>query len=137
MLAFLEREGPLLGYSPSELDDIRLLFSASDLDARMAADNAIYLEALARTGISPLVRSPLSQVFLSFEREPIDLARAAAELGVTPAALSDGLPRLPSRFAPLAEPGGTISRAAMTLGLSAARCVLSEGARNRPVECPL
>jgi len=121
---------------PLPPEELAVIFSAADLDALMAADNAIYLDALARTRLTPTQRSPLSSVYLSFERAPIHLERAAAELGSTPAALLESLARLPAGFAPLADRGGSISRAAMTEGQSAARCVLSEGARNRPVECP-
>lgn len=112
------------------------LYSASDLDARMAADNAVYLEALARMGVSPSLRSPLSRVVLSFERQPLDIRRAAAELGVTAAVLRENLAQLPPGFAGFAESGAAIPRAVMSEGLRAARCVLSERARNRPIDCP-
>jgi hypothetical protein len=123
-------------YSPATVEAFVEIYSASDLDARMAADNAVYLDALARTGVSPSLRSPLSRVFLSFERAPLDIRRAAAELGATAAALRENLARLPSGFASLAESGASISRAVMTEGQRAARCELSERARNRPIDCP-
>jgi hypothetical protein len=131
VLAVLEE-----GFQPWPAETAQV-YSASDLDAQMAADNAVYIDALARMGVIPAMPSPLSRVFLSFERAPLDLGRAAAELGTTPAALRESLPRLPSSFAPLAESGGSISRRVMTEGQTAARCVLSEAARNRPFDCPL
>jgi hypothetical protein len=123
-------------YSPGAVEDFVEIYSASDLDARMAADNAVYLDALARAGVSPSLRSPLSRVVLSFERGPLDIRRAAAELGVTAAVLRENLAQLPSGFASLAESGASIPRAVMTEGHRAARCELSEGARNRPIDCP-
>ena len=87
-------------------------------------------------GVSPSLRSPLSRAFLSFERSPLGIRRAAAELGATPVALRENLAQLPSGFASFAERGGSISRAAMTEGQRAARCQLSEHARNRPIDCP-
>ena len=101
----------------------------------MAADNTVYLDALTRIGLSPSMSSPLARVYLAFEQAPLDLRRAAAELGVPPAVLRDNLGRLPPGYAPLAESGASISRAVMTASQVAARCVLSEGARNRPRDC--
>jgi hypothetical protein len=123
-------------YSPEEVEAFVEIYSASDLDARMAADNAVYLDALARMGVSPSLRSPLSRAVLSFERQPLDIRRAAAELGVTAAVLLENLAQLPPGFAGFAESGAAIPRAVMSEGLRAARCVLSVRARNRPIDCP-
>lgn len=101
-----------------------------------AASRGDVYYTLARIGVHPSLPSPLAQVYLSFERAPLDIARVAAELGTTPGALRENLARLPAGFAPLAEPGASIARAVMIEGQRAARCVLSEGARNRPVDCP-
>jgi hypothetical protein len=123
-------------YAPGDVEAFAQAYSASDLDARMAADNAVYLDARMRAGVPPSSSSPLSRVFLSFERAPLDIHRAAAELGTTADQLRENLARLPSGFAPLAESGASISRAVMTEAQRAARCVLSERARNRPSDCP-
>ncbi|HTV26134.1 MAG TPA: c-type cytochrome domain-containing protein [Polyangiaceae bacterium] len=116
---------------------VEQIYAPGELDAQMAADNAVYFDALAGAGVPPLLPgSSLSRAFRAFEGHRLDVLRVAAELETTPDTLRASLGRLPASFAPLAEISGSISREEITEAQQAARCVLSEGARNRPVECP-
>jgi hypothetical protein len=108
----------------------------AELDALMAADSAVHLAALERAGVPANGPDPLARVYFSFELEPLGAERAAAELGVTLAALRESLPLLPPGFAALGGAGGVIPRAVMTDGQGLARCVLHASSRNRPANCP-
>jgi hypothetical protein len=121
-------------FDPATFAEVPLTFpSAEELSALIAADNARYLTALDQAGVPRDAADPISRVYLQFTTDPIGLERAAAELGVTPAALREHLGDLPE-LAALAEPGATIPRSTLAEGSARALCAL--GTRNRPVSCP-
>jgi hypothetical protein len=106
---------------------------AADFAELVSRDNEKYLAALERAGVPAGASDPVSAVYLDFDT-PLDLERAAAELGVRATDLSAKLGVLPEVFARLGAPAGTIERAAFSTAYVEALCVLHE--RNRPVACP-
>ena len=121
-------------FDQDTLDSVHASYlPAPELDALIAADNARYTGVLAQLGISADAPDPVSRVYLDFDR-PLDLGRAAAELGVPASELAATLGSLPSAFAPLAEPSSAIERAAFGTAYVDALCALQT--RNRPQSCP-
>jgi hypothetical protein len=107
--------------------------SAAELSALMARDNARHLAALDQAGVPRDAPDPISRVYLQFTTDPIGLPQAAAELGVTQAALRDRVGDLPE-LAVLADPSATIPRSTLVVGSARALCALA--VRNRPATCP-
>lgn len=121
-------------YPARFVEDVAAIFpTAEEFSALIAEDNARYLAALDAAGVPRDGADPISRVYLQFATDPIDLARAAAELGVTPAALRERLGELPE-LAALADPAATVSR--QTLLGASARALCALGTRNRPATCP-
>jgi len=75
----------------------------------------------------------VSRVYLDVDN-PLDLQRAAAELGVLPLQLLERLGALPTTLSALGEPGGAVERPVFEAARSAALCEL--GTQNRPASCP-
>lgn len=116
------------------VEDVWAIFPTAEVfSALIAEDNERYLAALDAAGVPRDGADPISRVYLQFATDPIDLERAAAELGVTPAALRERLGELPE-LAALADPSATISR--QTLLGASARALCALGTRNRPATCP-
>lgn len=106
---------------------------AEAFSALIAQDNARYVAALVQAGVPPAAPDPISRVALQFTTDPLGIDRAAAELGVTAAALRERLGAVPE-LAALADPTATVPR--WTLVDSAARALCALGTRNRPANCP-
>jgi mono/diheme cytochrome c family protein len=80
--------------------------------AAQAADSKRYLEAVAKTGTRQDKYEPVTVTALRYEAD-LDLATAAAELGLTPDALRQAIaqsPALARNLGALQLPGGTVAR---------------------------
>jgi len=127
-------DGLQSGLSADELQVLGATYiAAADMDQLVSDDGARYLAALAELGIEPGAPDPVSRVYLDFGA-PLDLERAAAELGVPATLLWDNLAALPPAFAPFATGPVSIERAAFGDAFADALCVLH--GRNRPATCP-
>jgi hypothetical protein len=115
-------------------DTLAVFPPADELDRILAADNERHRAARQRAGVPPDAPDPVSRVYLDFDR-PLDLERAAAELGVLAQTLSDHLGVLPA-LAPLATPSGTVERAVFSEAHLDALCAVHATSRNRPASCP-
>ena len=142
LLPVEDEVGPLLAENDAwqigfDADDLEVLdetyIPASDMDQLIDGDSARYRAALAKLGLDPRAPDPVSRVYLSFDA-PLDLGRAAAELGVPATMLWDNLAALPPAFAPFATGPVTIERAAFAAAFADALCALH--GRNRPAACP-
>jgi hypothetical protein len=121
-------------FDAQTLEGVAVVFpSVEEMAALIAADNARYLTALDQAGVPREAPDPISRVYLQFTTDPIGLERAAAELGVTAAALRERLGSL-LELAVLLDPAATIDRSTLASGFARALCSL--GARNRPTACP-
>jgi hypothetical protein len=108
---------------------------ASEFDVLVRRDTDLHTDALTRAGVPARVPDPVSSLYLQFEREPLTLARAAGELGVSAETLQQKLSELDPRLHALEAPAG-IDRATLNEVFHAAQCVLLAGAQNRPLGCP-
>jgi len=115
-------------------DTLALFPPAPELDQIIAGDNDRYRAALERSGVQPGAPDPVSRVYLDFDR-PLDLERAAAELGVPAQTLADHLGALPA-LAPLGDPSGGVDRTLFNAAHLEALCVVHSTSRNRPAACP-
>ncbi len=106
------------------------------LDALLAQDSEVHLRAVESAGVPRGAPDPISRVYLQFELDPLDLDRAAAELGVPRDALLANLGRLDARLSALGAPNGSVERATFTDALRSSLCALHAGTRNRPAACP-
>ena len=127
----LVRDGTL---TSEEVAEARAIFpSAEEFEQLVEHDNEIYLNALERTGIPRGASDPVSRVFAQFEAEPLNLTRAAAELGVTAGAFRAKLVSLDLGLVALGAPTGSIERAAFSEAFRDALCVFRAQAVNHPV----
>lgn len=114
-------------FSPEELSEaLELHPPQPELDELLAADSRVDAEARAALIAGAPGRDPLSRLYFGFERNGIAGTQAAAELGVTAAALEqsalDLVPFTTRR----------IDRSAFSAVYRAALCRLLAGARNPP-----
>ncbi len=102
----------------------RLHPGTDELLAIQQADAAIYESALARAGVPLGIDEPIAEVYAAY-REPVDLARAAAELGITRDQLLVEIGGLPAELQPLVDTG--VARDVFAAEFAAAACELSLG----------
>jgi formylglycine-generating enzyme required for sulfatase activity/mono/diheme cytochrome c family protein len=96
-----------------EIDAVLALHpTAETLAGFFRKDRARFAAAVTETGAAPTETEPVAALALRYD-EDLDVNLAAAEAGVEPNELLEGLnrsQRLARAFAPLKNPGGTISR---------------------------
>ncbi|MCB9762236.1 MAG: cytochrome c [Alphaproteobacteria bacterium] len=126
-------------FTPQELERITLLYPPNDEGrALQAADQASFLEALDLTGAPQAYET--EQVFALSEAfaDDLDLARAAAEVGLTPEELEDRIPYFSDdvkrELNNLLSPGGTVQRG-IFLGLAREVICVVEGAADSDGAC--
>ena len=107
-----------------------------DFNALLEYDSELHRAAAERAGVPRHTPDPISRVFLQFERDPLTLRRAAAELAVAPDVLTARLGELDARLGPLANVDGSVDRATFSSVLGSARCVLHADAAQHPTRCP-
>jgi hypothetical protein len=95
-----------------------------------AADSAGYVDALARAGVPVAIDEPIGEVYASYH-EPVDLARAAAELGIAEDQLLVEIGGLSAALQPLVDTG--VAREVFAAEFAAAACELALGHTR---ECP-
>jgi hypothetical protein len=123
-------------FVPLELATLQARYpAASELEALLEADNAVQQAALAEGGFGVGARNSLSDIFHRFERDPLTLHPAAAELGVH----SSRLQQTPGELSPELQPltsGGSVDRATFTAAFGTTLCRLHGLDRNVPAHCP-
>lgn len=97
------------GFSARERRLVELLHpEPSAVLGMFELDTKRFLSALGELGVDVAAEEPITRVALAYEHD-LDLAAAAAELGVTPGALTRVLQRGPEAMAPL-KLGGAVKR---------------------------
>ncbi len=96
-------------YSVDELTEVlKLYVEHTDMDAVIAADQGLFAAAMLSAGVpQDLEYEPISWTVYDYD-EPLDINRAAAEIGVSTEVLEDQLAALPVPFQALST--GTIPR---------------------------
>lgn len=105
----------LQAFSKADVEAIRALYPPEErMRALMDEDSARFARALKKVGVSAEDLEPISATALRYEGT-LDLAVAAAELGLRPEDLADRLSKSPSLarvLGPLQVRGGTVQRQA-------------------------
>jgi WD40 repeat protein/mono/diheme cytochrome c family protein len=100
-------------FTRTEAELIRALYPGKEVVLKLMEDDTKrYAEAVARTGAKVSKYEAVSTITLKYEAD-LDLETAAAEVGLTPAALREKIDRsetLRKHFGALRAPGGTVSR---------------------------
>jgi hypothetical protein len=109
-------------FSPQEVETVQALYvPESKLNVVFAKDNDQYRNALEKTGAKLTNTEPINSLAGRFEQE-LELAAAAAELGLRPADLSTKLAESASLLrvlGPLRIPGGSVQRQVFTQAIPA------------------
>jgi mono/diheme cytochrome c family protein len=99
-------------FAKDELDLVAKVYQAKEFNAHVERDNRRYRAALESAGVGTAATDPINVASRLFEAD-LDLARAAAEAGVTVSRFLDGVERnaeLKRRVGPLRNPGRVIPR---------------------------
>lgn len=125
-------------FEPGMLAQIQAQYPIpSDFAAVLAADDRRHADARRASGIAEQSLDNIGAQYFRFASQPLDLRRAAAELGASPDELASALRAMgPTRpgIERLLEPGASIDRDTFTAHLTALACALP-AQRNRPVAC--
>jgi hypothetical protein len=125
---------PNAHFGPRELALLAEVYpTQKDLDALIEADRQRVEDARARLGV-PRGSNGLDELVLPYSQD-LQPAFAAAELFVSPAELERRVRELPGPFRVLVSVGN-IGRQSFNESYRAALCVLSQGWRNQPTQCP-
>ncbi len=116
------------GFSAHERRAVELLHP-DGAETLFSLDAKRFLAALEALGIDPSEEEPVTRAALAYERD-LDLPAAAAELGVSPGALTRALEKGPEAMAPL-KLGGAVKRDAFVAAFPALASRLGVG-RVRP-----
>lgn len=129
-------ENNRLRYSNEVYEDVMAQYpSAATFDRQMDLDSAVHVAATERAGVPPGKPDAVSRVYLDFQRVPVDLRIAAAELGVEPDVLLRDIDLLDPRLGNLSIDGGTVGREIMDATFVDSVCVLQSVQRNAPAGC--